>query len=391
MSGAVAAAGFAFGVVPAVWLAVAATLVLAWAWHGRQVDAHPMCRRCGFGLNGRDPFMAPACPDCGADLRRARAVRVGRRRKRPALLALSACLILGSTLWITVASWTQAKGVQFIHHAPSSWLLEDLGDRDPRARDAALAELTRRILQGRLSRGDEQALLEQALARQADWTLPWATGWGDVVEAARAAGRLSNEQWARYQVQSVSLALEPEKDTVRRTDDLVLNLFRGPDRVSSRRTSFDLLLQTEPGVSIAGRPVNVPHETLDSTLAVPGDPARDAKSSARTLARSGPIRLIRDASLKGLAGGQQAVKVGVVIRPVRLEDVGIGNVEAYTPMPGERRVEVAGKFVLRDEDAPLDQLVGPEWKGVWVPPEKREALLRAAAKRKVTVRPTTGR
>src|SRR5688500_17507969 len=61
-------AAAAFGVVPATVVGIVATIVLAWAWHGRQIDAHPMCRRCGFGLNGRNPLMKPQCPDCGADL-----------------------------------------------------------------------------------------------------------------------------------------------------------------------------------------------------------------------------------------------------------------------------------------------------------------------------------
>ena len=379
MQGMIAAA--AFGVVPAVVIGIVATLVLAWAWHGRQVDEHAMCRDCGFGLNGRTRLMLPTCPDCGADLERPRAIRFGRRRRRPALLAASACLILGSTAWVTFATWAQVQGIDLIYHTPTSWLVADADGHDPRARNAALAELARRVSRGQLSGAREKALVEQALAYQADWSRPWVSGWGDVIEAARVAGRASDQQWARYQVQSVSLALEPQKSTLRRSDHLVMQLFRGPDRVGSRRASFDLFVEAEPGVSIAGRQVDGEHKVLDPLIAVPDPQARD-KSTGAKLATTTPINLQRLPALDRLPGGEHAVKLGVTIRPARVDGATTDPAYSFTVLPGGRRVEVAGRFQLRDEGQALDALVGPEWKGVWVPPEKREALLRSAAKRK---------
>src|SRR5918993_5786284 len=67
-------------IVPAA-AAVAATGLLIFALRGRRVDDHPVCRKCGFDLVGK-PADATRCSECGADLSRRRAVRVGWRETR---------------------------------------------------------------------------------------------------------------------------------------------------------------------------------------------------------------------------------------------------------------------------------------------------------------------
>ena len=373
-------AAAAFGVVPASVVGVIATAVLAWAWHGRKVEPRPTCRRCGFGLNPRGGVTPSTCHDCGEDLSRPHAVHVVQRRKRRATIAAAVATILLSTAWVTLASLAQARRARVIHHAPTAWLIDSASGADERARDAALAELARRVTDGELSPARERALVEQALALQADWRRPWARGWGDVIESARAAGRLSDAQWARYQVQSLSLVLEPAKPTLGRNDRLVLNLFRGPDRVSSKGSSFDLTLELEPAVTVAGKPVPCHFSASEYLFPVP---APSGAAAGTKIAAGEAIELQRDPSLRNLPAGPQSAQVAVTVRPVRVVSDGSGDgLHDLVPLPGVRRVEVAGRFQVRNDEPPLDELVGPEWTGVWVPPEKREALMRAAAKRK---------
>ena len=46
---------------------------------GRRIDDHPICRRCGFDLFGL-PAGSERCSECGAEVRRRRAIRIGRRK-----------------------------------------------------------------------------------------------------------------------------------------------------------------------------------------------------------------------------------------------------------------------------------------------------------------------
>ena len=244
-------------VFPAVAIAVIAALVLAWAWHGRQIDAHPVCRRCGHSLLGRTRLMLPECPECGADLSGARAVRIGRRRRRRPVIAASLLVIALCTAWVAVSNATQARGFDWAAHKPLGWVVGDADGRDPRARDAALSELARRVRSGELSRPREQALVEQALAYQADWKRPWAPGWGEIVEAAQAMGRLSEEQWMRYKVQSVTFAVGITNERVRGVKDLKVELVRGPDRISDRPAfRLELGVYAEPKLLLSGTPVS---------------------------------------------------------------------------------------------------------------------------------------
>ena len=66
-----------------VVLAIGVTLI-GIGWHGRRINRHPMCARCGFDLFGGRRWETRECPECGADVS-GLAVRVGHRvcRLRP--------------------------------------------------------------------------------------------------------------------------------------------------------------------------------------------------------------------------------------------------------------------------------------------------------------------
>jgi ribosomal protein L37E len=63
-------------------LILAASVGLALTFRGLRgvrLDDHPLCRRCGYDLYGA-PAGTTTCTECGADLARPRAMKIGHRR-----------------------------------------------------------------------------------------------------------------------------------------------------------------------------------------------------------------------------------------------------------------------------------------------------------------------
>jgi hypothetical protein len=190
-----------------------ALLLVALALVGRRrVDDHPLCRRCGFDLTGA-PAGSGRCAECGADLAARRAVRIGHRRRRRGVLLAGSVLLLAAGAPLAMTTAGRLNEVDWARHKPGSWLVREAKGSDAAARDAALAELLRRIDARTIADGGLQALVEHALARQADLTRPWLHTWGRVVERGRATGRVSDEQWSRYLTQAIG------PDTVTLTGD----------------------------------------------------------------------------------------------------------------------------------------------------------------------------
>lgn len=222
-----------------MFLAVAACSILALAagllivgLRGRRVDDHPLCRRCGFDLTGR-PAGSTRCAECGADLTRPRAVRVGRRVRRRGALAIGALLLLAFIMPAGVIGWGRAKGVDWNRHKPGWWLVVETEGSDPVARDAALAELIGRLKAGTLSDDDLASLVGHALDEQGAPDTPWVAAWGEVVEGARAGGRLPDERWVRYLRQAIgpeTLSLHIARG--RPQDEIEVTVDFGPPRIA---------------------------------------------------------------------------------------------------------------------------------------------------------------
>lgn len=211
-------------------IAFCSFVVAVIAWRGRTVNDHPHCRWCGYDL-----FMKAAgdarCPECGNSLDRRRATYVGKRQVRPRLLA-SAIFVLvvsGTDCGVHGYRWGRAK--DWDPYKPLWWLEWRADAGIAAARDAALAELTRRARLGGLPPSHEAALVAKALAYQADAKRPWVAGWGDIVQALFAAGRLSPQLWDQYELGALQLHLEPAAGTMRSCDPVRFNIVHGPDRV----------------------------------------------------------------------------------------------------------------------------------------------------------------
>jgi hypothetical protein len=206
---------------PAAAFVLSAVLLVV-ALRGRRVDDHPICRKCGFDLFGK-PEGATVCSECGADLTRQGAVRIGRREKRRRLIGVALPVLIVCTAWLGLLGWGASRGTDWNKHKPVWWLMRDARGPDAAARDAALRELARRLTDGKLTPQRVDALVDLALDVQGDRSRPWADGWGEVVGAARDAGKLSPEKWRRYARQGVEVKLET-RPTLRRGDVLVFML-----------------------------------------------------------------------------------------------------------------------------------------------------------------------
>lgn len=188
--------------------------LIAWRWakRGKRVDRHPICRKCGYDMFGRDLAELPDCPECGTQIYSHKQLRLGNREPRVvtsraalslALLALVASM--GCTAkWAQTYDWNRIK--------PVSWLIHEASDpTQPNRGDAALDELDRRFDQDLLSFDEIQQLVQAALDYQADTSKLWDDKWGKWIELSRAKSVASDEQWRRYITQASDLELITRK------------------------------------------------------------------------------------------------------------------------------------------------------------------------------------
>src|SRR6188508_1582710 len=126
-----------------VALVVVGISALVRGLRGRRIDDHPLCRRCGFDLTGK-PETSTRCPECGSDLTHPRAIRHGHRKRRPALIATGATLLMVMLLAVGAGLWAMAGKVNVEQMKPTWWLIREAGDKSPGAPIAAWTELNRR-------------------------------------------------------------------------------------------------------------------------------------------------------------------------------------------------------------------------------------------------------
>lgn len=210
-------------------------------WTGRRVDNHPWCRACRFDLRGRWPG-AEKCPECGAVLEEAGAVEIGRRRRRPASVALGMLLLIGCAIWIGANVWKTAPPIDWMAHKPDWWVERDAKSADAQRAEAALKELNARIERDAISDARLAELVAYGLELQADESATWREGWGDLVQTAWIKGSLAQEQILQYAQRAVDIQMETESPMVRRWE-----LTRaGPRPTLLRAGSGELSLRLQP-------------------------------------------------------------------------------------------------------------------------------------------------
>lgn len=169
-----------FAIAALALLILVGTSLLAIGFRGRCTDDHALCRRCGFDLFAK-PVGSDLCPECGADVTKARSVRVGHRRRRPAFLMVGVICVLAGAVPVAALAVVRARGADWNQYKPVWWLLAE-------SNSAALAELNFRVRHRTVTDAQVRRLAGVALARQADHGVPWNWFWGEIFMSARAAG-----------------------------------------------------------------------------------------------------------------------------------------------------------------------------------------------------------
>ena len=243
-----------------VWLPmlIAGIFLMRWAWRGRRINDHPICRKCRFDLVGLAPdgSRPDRCPECGTDLagntRRARrAVIDGERKRRWRAFTLGLLLLLaalGTGFWLTYKPLAKFPWTTW---APD-WVLAEMIDSPNTARsDLAVRELMRRITLGEAGQRGVSRAVEAALRAQADLAKPWNAELGNMIEVGREHGLVSQEQWTRYARHAVVIDLRVRNHVA--AGSHIPYKVSHTYRVGSRET----LLQTGPGEMTSHPPIGV--------------------------------------------------------------------------------------------------------------------------------------
>ncbi|MDB5322287.1 MAG: hypothetical protein JWN40_3918 [Phycisphaerales bacterium] len=252
-----------------VWSAITcggSLLLLLIAFRGRRIDDHPTCRKCGFDLFGL-PATSLNCPECGRDIKRRRAVRVGHRRRFKSLL------VFGLMLFLLSSGWLGFLGVMIVRHddwnrrKPLAWLMRDVNS--PVTRDGAIGELIDRVRRRELSDKEVAEIANLALAHQADRSVPWLAKWGQFLEAAQRANRLGAAQWHRYEQQALDTFVLEVRPEVRRDHPIPFRVTRlsqrGGSAALSRLRSLPPLLHLDGQVLRASAVSGSRDGSMDST------------------------------------------------------------------------------------------------------------------------------
>src|SRR5438034_1377478 len=225
---------------------------------GKRVGDHLFCRRCMYDLFGIETAL---CPECGADLANADAKVTGERHrlKRPLIAGLIIVALasfgLGVTIkeYVATTDWQPIKPVRLLKHEAQSALTHT----------EAMKELQRRLDAQVLSEGQIDATAAAALAAQADLSTTWDADWGDFVEAARTAGKLSDERWKQYVNQALEQAVSTKSVAVRQNvrphDPLPIAVRYAPARLGWKGTRR---IETEVTVWVGGELVAADPDTL---------------------------------------------------------------------------------------------------------------------------------
>jgi hypothetical protein len=200
-------------------LGLACTLIISGV-RGFRVGDHPVCRRCGFDLFG-SPAGTAVCGECGSDLSKRKAIVIGHKLRRRKALGFGAALLMLSMAGLAIEGYGRAKHVNWWSHAPLWYLLRGAGSTDANRRRSAIAELEARLADGRLAQADLNRVFDVGLAYQGDVHRVWDSNWGDLIEDAIDAGKVSADRVERYAKQAVSEPIKFWVDSQIRMGDVV--------------------------------------------------------------------------------------------------------------------------------------------------------------------------
>lgn len=185
---------------------IAGALMAAVAYRGRRVDDHPLCRRCGYDLAGLDP-RPEVCPECGAELKARRSVRVGHRRRSLRRFGVGLLLLfpaLGLLVLLAISSSTSAA---LSARKPVWWLRLDLTSGSAEIRNAAASQLNRQRGMAMLSDAELTTLIDPLLDLQVSAPKAWTDDHTDLLYTAITKNLTTSEQNDMYLRQAVDASI----------------------------------------------------------------------------------------------------------------------------------------------------------------------------------------
>lgn len=240
---------------PIVFFVLVATLILgvlliAIGRIGRKINKHPVCRSCGFDLDGVYPASV-TCPECGAGLKRAGGVRIGARKRLHVLTAIGALVAALPITPIALVLYASITGADINKYKPLGLLLWE-APRTMGPRSVAIAEeLHSRMQAKQLDSTQESRIVDLALELQGNPSFAWSESWGDVVERAQMNNRAGAEQLKKFRNQAGVLAIEP-RPRVRIGDSVPVVISLKESRTAAGSSIIAII--TCGKVSIAGKP-----------------------------------------------------------------------------------------------------------------------------------------
>lgn len=270
---------------------------------GRRINDHPVCSWCGFDLSGVYPESV-TCPECGAGLKRDRAVRIGVRRKSVGLASAGALMVLISVIPVAVVGYVTITGKDINRYKPLGMLLWEAGHADSTQSDAIASELMGRLLNQSLTAQQYQRVIAFTLSLQADPGAQWTESWGDLIDRAKLDGVLSQQDELRFAVQATPLQCNVRK-SAHAGVTIPIVIASGPARCG--KTSMITSSLTLAGARIDGRPVDAApvtsSESSDLLFSMPGFEAPRDPRSLGSLSAAGS----RAMSLSLAGGGSNKV------------------------------------------------------------------------------------
>jgi hypothetical protein len=175
------------------------------AWRGRRIDDHPLCRRCGFDLLGL-PEDSEKCSECGVNLNRHRAIRIGNHQRRWGWLFLASFVILENGSWLSVQARSSLQSVNWNDHKPIWLLLRESRSTRAHQPNRAIDRLVTLALHGKLN-DDEKIALGDAIL-QVQTHDPAGSKFHVAVTNLHSFGHLSDEHWHSYWTRALGLTLQ---------------------------------------------------------------------------------------------------------------------------------------------------------------------------------------
>lgn len=222
---------------------------------GRLVNDHPICRSCGFDLFNL-PTDRERCPECGAELKKPKAVLPGRREPYAGRLYTGYVILLLAVFGFAWTAFRVFSNDASIALLPDFVVVLEAKHGGSATKNRSWRELVRRIEGDSLSDATITSVVDDALALQRDLSKAWIGDAGDFVQSARKQKHLDDERWACYAKQAVVVSLKV-RTKIRIGDRLTAEVVIGPCRAGSDSANSLVLRNPTPqatGDLIRARP-----------------------------------------------------------------------------------------------------------------------------------------